>query len=180
MKTAIILAFAIFLGQTSSAANDSNSRDGGGGYGPFGQGYRIIRPDSDVLICQCRELNEGFADMIPYYEAELVDLGATVSAIDAPSGGGAWPDPYDPETYCITYVVTGENWWGPNFGRDDEEVLFAYMQAGGGVFLSGQDYLYGSGYPDDLTFLGRFPYYMGAFSYENDAVSGETEMTVVG
>jgi hypothetical protein len=106
-------------------------------------------------------------------------MGATVSALDQPSGGGNWPNPYDPQTYCTTVALTTENWWSPNCPPADEAVLLGYMQAGGGVYFSGQDYLYGAGYPDG-SMAGMFPYEMGLGSVTQDTPFGTPIMDVLG
>jgi hypothetical protein len=179
MKKAIVLALALLLAGTYAVANDTNGRDGTGGFGPIGESYANLRSESDVFIGQWREANTGFGDLIPIYEAVMVGLGATVSWVDMPSGGGAWPDPYDPITYCTTIILTTENWWGPNFTPADEAVLLGYMQAGGGVYFSGQDYLYGAGYPDG-SMAGMFSYEMGLGSVTQDTPFGADFMDVLG
>jgi hypothetical protein len=179
MKKAMVLALALLLAGTYAVANDTNGRDGSGGYGPFGDGYANLRSESDVLIYQCREANDGFGDLIPIYEAVLTGLGATVSTIDAPSGGGAFPADYDPGVYCTTFILTTENWWGPNFPPNDEATVAAYMEGGGGVYFSGQDYLYGAGYPDgDLS--GMFPGMLGVGVVVQDTPFGADYMDVLG
>lgn len=179
MKKAIVLALALLLAGTYAVANDTNGRDGSGGYGPINDGYANLRDVSDVLIYQVREANEGFGDLIPIYEAALVAAGATVSAIDSPSGGGAFPGDFTPGNYCVTFVLTGENWWSPNFVPADEATLLAYMQAGGGVYFSGQDYLYGAGYGDG-PMAGMFPYELGLDSVIQDTPFGAEFMDVLG
>jgi hypothetical protein len=179
MKKAIVLALALLLAGTYAVANDTNGRDGSGGYGPIGDGYANLRDVSDVLIYQCREANDGFGDLIPIYEAILVNGGATVSSIDAPSGGGAFPDPLTPSDYCVVFVLTTENWWSPNFPPGDEAVLLGYMQAGGNVYFSGQDYLYGAGYFDG-SMVGLFPYELGLDSVIQDTPFGADFMDVLG
>jgi hypothetical protein len=176
MKKAIVLALALLVAGTGAYANDHNSRLGGGGYGPFGDGYADLRDESDVLIYQCREANDGFADMIPLYEAPLTAAGATVTAIDAPSGGGALPD-LDPCAIPVIFVLTGENWWGPGFPPSDEAPVQAYMEAGGNLYLSGQDYLYGAGYPDGDQ--SGFPYFIGIGWVLQDQPFGADFMDVI-
>jgi hypothetical protein len=179
MKKAIVLTLALLLAGTYAVANDTNGRDGTGGFGPIGEGSANLRSESDVFIGQWREANTGFGDLIPLYEAVMIGLGATVSWVDMPSGGGAWPSPYDPATYCTTIILTSENWWGPNFTPADETVLAGYMDLGGGVYFSGQDYLYGAGYPDgDLS--GMFPGMMGVGVVAQDTPFGADFMDVLG
>jgi hypothetical protein len=177
MKKAIVLALALIVAGTGVYAADSNSRTGGGGYGPFGDGYANLRDESDVLIYQCREANDGFGDMIPWYEAALTAGGATVTAIDAASGGGDLP-PLDPCLIPVVFVLTGENWWGPGFVPADEALVQAFLEAGGALYLSGQDYLYGAGYPDGPQ--SGFPYFIGLDSVTQDQPFGADFMDVIG
>lgn len=177
MKKAIVLALALIVAGTGAYANDSNSRAGGGGLGPFGDGYANLRDESDVLIYQCREANDGFGDVIPWYEAALTAGGATVTAIDAPSGGGALPD-LDPCLIPVVFVLTSENWFGPNFPPGDEALVQAYLEAGGALYFCGQDYLYGAGYPDGPQ--EGFPYFIGLDSVTQDTPFGADFMDVIG
>jgi hypothetical protein len=177
MKKAIVLALALIVAGTGAYANDSNSRTGGGGYGPFGDGYANLRDESDVLIYQCREANDGFGDLIPLYEAALTAGGATVTGIDAPSGGLALP-PLDPCELPVVFVLTSENWWGPGFVPEDEAAVQAFLEAGGALYLCGQDYLYGAGYPDGPQ--SGFPYFIGLDSVTQDTPFGADFMDVIG
>jgi hypothetical protein len=177
MKKAIVFALAMIVAGTAYA-NDHNSRAGGGGYGPFGDGYANLRDESDVLIYQCREANDGFGDLIPWYEAALTAAGATVTGIDAPSGGGALPDPLDPCEIPVIFVLTSENWWSPGFPPGDEAIVQAFLEAGGSLYFSGQDYLYGAGYPDGAQ--SGFPYFIGLDSVTQDTPFGADFMDVIG
>ena len=177
MKKAIVVALALIIAGTGVYADDSNSRTGGGGYGPLGDGYANLRDESDVLIYQVREGNEGFGDMIPFYESALTGGGATVTAIDAPTGGGALPD-LDPCEIPVIFVLTSENWWSPNFVPEDEAIVQAYLEAGGALYMSGQDYLYGAGYPSGAQ--SGFPYFIGLDSCTQDTPFGADFMDVVG
>ena len=177
MKKAIVLALALIVAGTGAYANDSNSRGGGGGLGPFGDGYANLRDESDVLIYQCREANEGFGDLIPLYEAALTAGGATVTGIDAPSGGGALPA-IDPCELPVVVVLTSENWFGPNFPPGDEAIVQAFLEAGGSLYFSGQDYLYGAGYPDGPQ--SGFPYFIGLDNVTQDTPFGADFMDVIG
>ncbi len=177
MKKAIVFGIALLVAGTSAYAL-TNGRDGSGGYGPIGDGYVDLRDVGDVLIYQCREANDGFSDMIPFYEAALTAAGAAVSSIDAPSGGGALPGDYSPAAYPVTFVVTGENWWGPNFPPGDEAIVEAYLNGGGALMFVGQDYLYGAGYPDGAAF--GFPAVMGVGNILQDQPFGADFMDILG
>jgi hypothetical protein len=185
MRLAIVLALALVVGATAASAV-TNGRDGSGGYGPFGDGYANLRSESDVLVYQDREANAGFGDLIPLYSAALTLAGATVSQVDAPSGVTAFPADYTPDNYCVTFILTGENWWGPcgngdpggNFTPAEEAAVTAYMNGGGNVYFSGQDYLYGACYGDGA--VGGFPNAIGAGSIVNDTPFGADFMDVLG
>ena len=179
MKKAIVIALALLVAGTYAYANDTNGRDGGGGYGPLGEGYANLRAESDVLIVQYREANTGFADMIPYYEAALTAAGATVSSIDALGGDGQVPDPIDPCDYPVVFLLTSENWWGPATGPD-EAIYVTYLQAGGRMYMSGQDYLYATGYGDGDLPAGSFPLACGLASVIQDTPFGADYMDVIG
>ena len=177
MKKAIVFGIALLIAGTSAHAL-TNGRDGSGGYGPFGDGYANLRDEGDVLIYQCREANDGFADLIPFYEAAFTAAGATVSSIDAPSGGGALPGDYTPANYPVTCILTSESWWSPGFPPGDEAIVQAYLDAGGALLFSGQDYLYGAGYPDGAAY--GFPAAMGVGTITQDTPFGPESMDVLG
>jgi hypothetical protein len=185
MKLAIALTLALALGATAAMAV-TNGRDGSGGYGPFGSGYSDLRSQSDVLIYQDREANEGFGSLIPHYSAALTAAGATVSSVDAPTGANAFPGDFTPDTYCTTFILTTENWWGPcgngdpggNFTPAEEATATAYLNAGGNVYMSGQDYLYGACYPNGG--ITGFPNALGVGSATQDTPFGADFMDVLG
>jgi hypothetical protein len=177
MKKAIVLALALIVAGTGVYAADSNSRAGGGGWGPFGDGYANLRDESDVLIYQCREANANWGDLIPLYEAALTAAGATVTAVDAPSGGGALPT-LDPCLIPVIFVLTSEDFSAPNFPAGDEALVQTYLENGGALYFSGQDYLYGAGYPDGTQ--SGFPYFIGLQSVVQDQPFGADFMDVIG
>jgi hypothetical protein len=179
MKKAIVIALALLVAGTYAYANDTNGRDGSGGYGPLGEGYANLRAESDVLIVQYREANAGFGDVIPIYEAALTAAGATVSSIDALGGDGQVPDPLNPCDYPVTFLLTSENWWGPA-GTPDEPIYIAYLQAGGRIYVSGQDWLYMGGYADGDVPAGSFAGVCGVASCVNDTPFGADYMDVIG
>jgi hypothetical protein len=179
MKKAIVIALALLVAGTYAYANDTNGRDGTGGYGPLGEGYANLRAESDVLIVQYREANTGFGDLIPIYEAALTAAGATVSSIDAVGGDGQVPDPLNPCDYPVTFILTSENWWGPAAAAD-EPIYITYLEAGGRIYMSGQDYLYGTGYGDGALPAGSFPLACGLGSVTQDQPFGTDYMDVIG
>jgi hypothetical protein len=177
MKKAIVFALALLVTGTWAIAD--NSRTGGGGWGPFGDGTANLREESDVLIYQCRFANESWGDMIAFYEAALTAAGATCTSIDAPEEGMAFPDDYEPCNYPVTFVLTGENFYAA-FLPEDEATVQAYLEAGGNLYLSGQDYLYGSGYPNGAQDPNSFPYFIGLEACTQDTPFGADFMDVVG
>ena len=173
------LVLGIALLQVASVAHALTlGCDGCGVAGTAGPGTAMLREKSAVLIYQCREGDAGFANCIPIYEAALVAAGAIVSWVDAPTGGGAFPANYNPTNYPVTFVLTGEDWWAPSFPPNDEQTVAAYLDAGGSLFFSGQDYLYGAGYPDGP--LSGFPLKIGVGQVLQDAPFGTKSMEVVG
>lgn len=166
---ALVITLALLLAATSAFAL-TNGRDGSGGYGPIGSGWADMRSESDVLLLQYREANTGFGSLLPQYNAALVAAGATVSQIDEPSGGGSFPGGYDPVAFPVTFVITTENWWGPNFPPADENTVANYLNAGGALWLNGQDYLYGAGYGDGAAY--GFPNLIGAGTITQDTPFG--------
>lgn len=177
MKKAIVLAIALLLAASSSYAL-TNGRDGSGGYGPIGDGYAMYRAEADVLVYQVREANTGFADLIPIYSAAITAAGGVVTAIDAPSGVSGLPGNYDPVNFPVTFVLTTENWWGPNFIPADETTVGNYLNAGGALYMSGQDYLYGAGYGDGAAY--GFPLMIGMGTITQDTPFGADYMEVQG
>lgn len=177
MKKAIVLSIALLLAASSAYAL-TNGRDGSGGYGPIGDGYAMIRAEADVLVYQVREANDGFADLIPLYSAAITAAGGVVTAVDAPSGVSGLPGNYDPVNFPVTFVLTSENWWGPNFIPADEATVGDYLNAGGALYFSGQDYLYGAGYGDGAAY--GFPLMIGAGTIVQDTPFGADYMEVSG
>lgn len=176
MKYVITVFMALLIAAPVYA--ETSARDGSDAPVIPGSGYQMLRDASDVLIYQVREANEAFGDMIPFYEAALAGAGANVSAIDAPSGGGAFPGDFDPESYPCTFIVTSENFQAPNFTPGDEATCTEYLEMGGAIYFSGQDYLYGAGYPDGAAY--GFPAMLGAGNIAQDTPFGADPMTVQG
>jgi len=139
MKYVITVFLAILIAAPVYA--ETSARDGSDAPVIPGSGYQMLRDVSDVLIYQQREQNDGFGDLIPFYEAALAGAGAMVSAIDAPSGGGAFPGDFDPVNYPCTFILTSENWFGPNFTPNDEATCTAYLDAGGAIYFSNAIFL---------------------------------------
>ncbi len=177
MKQLLMLSLAL-LAAASGASAVSNGRDGSGGFGPIGIGSFDLRDGSDVLIYQDRGANEGFLDLIPAYAEALSAAGAVISAIDAPPEGNAFPSNFSPANYPVTFIVTGENWWGSNFDAGEAATIASYLDAGGAVYFCGQDYLMGAGYSDGV--MGGFPAILGIASAFQDIPDGADAIEVRG
>lgn len=181
MKKAIVFGLALLIAGTAAYADEIASRTGETSSLPHGSGYSYLRDASDVLIYQTREQWEGtWGDLIPIYEAALTTAGATVSAVDAPTEGGAFPGDYSPTNYCVTFCLTSENFHSPTFPPGDEATVQAYLGAGGNVYFSGQDYCYGNGYGDGAVPDGSLPNMMGLGSVINDTPFGAEAMDCLG
>lgn len=99
-------------------------------------------------------------DMLPYYEAALGNLGYQYDlfTIYPPSGNG--PAAAQMAGYDVVIWFSGDNdaYGGPTTA--DETALGAFLEGGGSLFLSSQDYLHKMG----LTNFSRN--YLGVASYQ--------------
>jgi hypothetical protein len=90
-----------------------------------------------------------FTDLGPAYQSALNNAGLTADLIYDPYG--VWPDL---DGYCLIVISTSDMWWTYDYWPQDDEILSAYMDAGGTCVVVGQDYLYTraaglSGFPTD-------------------------------
>jgi choice-of-anchor B domain-containing protein len=114
-------------------------------------------------------------DVLPYFSAALDSLGYTYDVFDVGGGTGDGPTFEEMAGYPVVIWFSGGksgNAAGPN--AVDEASLSAYLEAGGNLFLSSQDYLKGSG----LTTFGS--QYLGIGSYSNDAGNATVKYGVAG
>ncbi len=114
-------------------------------------------------------------DVRPYFSAALDSLGYDYDVFDVGTGGGNGPSEVELQGYSMVIWFTGDKYGnsaGPN--STDEASLAAYLDGGGRLFLSSQDYLYDFG----LTAFGQN--YLGIGSYTNDTGNALTEYGVAG
>ena len=111
-------------------------------------------------------------DVRPYYTAALDNLGVSYDVFNAGSGNG--PTLSDMTGYQTVIWFSGDKYGtaGPNSA--DEINLAAYLDAGGRLFLSSQDYLYDM----ELTSFGQT--YLGIGSFANDSGDAVTKYGVPG
>jgi choice-of-anchor B domain-containing protein len=108
-------------------------------------------------------------DVLEYFSSALDSLGYDYDVFDVGGGTGNGPTFDEMGGYQIVIWFSGDK-FGDSAGPDaaDETNLAAYLDAGGKLFLSSQDYLFDFG----LTPFGMN--YLGIGSYSNDA-GGATE-----
>jgi hypothetical protein len=113
-------------------------------------------PDSPADVFIASSTNGGvFTDLSPYYGSAFVAAGAasTTAIQDAADSPFVFPVPFTAAQYGTLCVLSNENWWGPagngapqaNVSLTDEAAIAAYLDTGGTMLFSGQDYLYGRG-----------------------------------
>lgn len=115
---------------------------------------------------------------IEYAYTDALDAGGYVYdyyVVDWTDPLSSGPDLTTMQAYSVVIWFTGETWG--YYGYDvltlnDETNLAAYLDGGGNLFLSAQDYLYAS-YPSAGSFSpGQFPYdYLHLSSVSQDAIS---------
>jgi hypothetical protein len=102
-------------------------------------------------------------DVLPYFAGALDSLGYDYDVFDVGGGGGDGPDLAGLQGYNMVLWFSGDKYSssaGPN--GTDEGHLASYLDGGGRLFLSSQDYLYDFG----LTTFGQD--YLGIGSFDND------------
>ncbi len=112
-------------------------------------------------------------DVRPYYTAALDTLGISYDVFNAGSGNG--PSLAEMTGYQAIIWFTGDKYGGtagPN--SVDAANLAAYLEGGGRLFLSSQDYLYDMG----LTSFAQT--YLGVSSFNNDAGNATVKYGVAG
>lgn len=111
-------------------------------------------------------------DVRPYYTTALDNLGVTYDVYQAGSGNG--PTLADMAGYDIVIWFSGDKYGSAGPNSADEAALAAYLDGGGRLFLSSQDYLYDM----DLTAFGQN--YLGIGSYTNDSGGASMKYGVPG
>jgi hypothetical protein len=109
-------------------------------------------------------------DVLPYYTAALDSLGYGYNVSPSDS-----PDLSDMQGYSMVMWFSGDR-YGGSAGPDDtdETNLAAYLDSGGRLFLSSQDYLYDF----ELTPFGSN--YLGISTFSNDTGNASTKYGVAG
>ena len=112
-------------------------------------------------------------DTRPYFTAALDAMGLDYDVFD--TGGGNGPDLGGLLGYKMVFWFSGDAYGstaGPN--ATDEANLTAYLDAGGRLFLSSQDYLYDWG----LTTFGQN--YLGIATYSDDVGDATGQIGIAG
>ncbi len=144
-------------------------------------------PDSPADVFIASSNNGGtFTDLSSYYAAAFVAAGAA-SATAITDGANApfnFPVPFTAAQYGTVAILSNENFWGPGNGNPEAELnvslqdegrIAAYMDTGGTLLFSGQDYLYARGNG------GGFPFtYLGISSYTDDVNFGDDTVNYTG
>jgi hypothetical protein len=154
--------------------------------GPAGSVPGSTAPDgpADVLIAS--SINGGtFTNLAPNYAAAFTAAGAaSVTQItDGTNAPFAFPVPFTSAEFGTIAVLSNENWWGnsstlepeANVSLQDENKIQAYMDTGGSMLFSGQDFLFargnGAGFPQ---------IYLGIQNYIDDVNFDDNSMTFTG
>jgi hypothetical protein len=112
-------------------------------------------------------------DVRPYYTAALEALGVSYEVFNAGSGNG--PSLAEMTGYQAIVWFTGDKFGGTAGPNNVDAVnLAAYLEGGGRLFLSSQDYLYDMG----LTPFAQT--YLGVGSFTNDAGNATVKYGVAG
>ena len=124
-----------------------------------------LEPHSCILLV---DDDNNKPNVRPYFVAALTTLGYEYDVFDVGDGGADGPSLAELEGHSIVIWFSGDKVFsfgsggiaGPNTA--DEANLAAYLEGGGRLFLSSQDYLYDFG----LTPFGQT--YLGIGSYSDD------------
>ena len=110
-----------------------------------------------------------FTDCWPMFQQALDDNGFTYTYYEVLDGEDG-PDLATMQEYEIVIVWCGEIWDGGNTLTDNDEAnLAAYMDGGGKVFLSAQDWLWDKYESAGSFAVGEFPFdYFGILSVVQD------------
>jgi hypothetical protein len=185
MKSFFAVSLLALMVATTAFGAQSTSRTIPG-QGPAGSVPGSPAPDgpADVLIAS--SINGGtFTNLGPNYAAALTAAGAaSVTTItDGALLPFPFPVPFTSAEYGTIAILTNENWFGasstlqPEAGcsLQDEAKIQAYMDTGGKMLFSGQDYLFargnGNGFPQ---------IYLGIAAYVDDVNFGDTDITFSG
>ncbi len=178
------LVLAALVSSTAAFATDTSRL--GLGIGSANSTPPTSAPDGPADVLLATSTNGGqFTDLSPYYQSALLAAGAaTVTVIaDPTSGPFPFPTPFTSAEYGTICVITNDNWFGVNGNGDaeanvslqDENRIAAYMDTGGNMIFSGQDYLWGRGNGNGFPQI-----YLGIASYTDDVLSNGNNVNYTG
>ncbi len=174
---------ALVVSTSAFAAGDTARLGGGTGAG----GSPVLEiPDTPADVLIASSTNGGqFTDLAPYYSAAFTAAGVpSVTVINDPEDAPfPFPVPFTPNEYGTVCVLSNDNWWGSfstgmpeaNVSTADENALAAYMDLGGKMIFSGQDYLYARG-----SSAGFPQIYLGVQNHTDDINFSDTDITYNG
>lgn len=118
-------------------------------------------------------------NLLSYYTTALDNLGYDYDVYDVGGGSADGPSLSELQGYSVVIWFSGDQYGGtssPEAGpnANDEAALAAFLDGGGYLFLSSQDYLYDM----DLTTFGQT--YLGISSHGNDSGNATTKYGVPG
>ena len=133
----------------------------------------ILEPLPCILLV---DDDNNAPDVRPYYTAALDTLGYDYDVFDVGGGSQNGPTLAELQGYNIVVWFSGDKYGGESAGPNssDEVNLATYLNGGGSLFLSSQDYLYDMG----LTSFGQT--YLGVGSFSNDSGDATTKYGVAG
>jgi hypothetical protein len=149
------------------------SGSNGCGEGTFSDAFSFTVRDLPCILLV--DDDNDSPDVRPYYTAALDSLGYEYDVYDVGGGSGDGPSQAEVLGYEMILWFSGDKYSGsagPN--RTDEINLVAYLDGGGKLFLSSQDYLFDFG----LTTFGSD--YLGIGTYSNDSGNASTKYGVSG
>jgi hypothetical protein len=142
---------------------------------------------ADILYAY--DIADGsFTDVSSHYTDVFDALGYTYEIVSAPPNSPIdWPSPFTTADYSLVIVNTSENWWDApnNYQAEDTTALLGYCGtatagAPGGLYISGQDLIWGYapgwGTPND----GLFDVYAGVSSVTQDVYWDVSPVTWTG
>jgi hypothetical protein len=133
---------------------------------PTGKLADVLLVDDDNSI----NYPGDFTDVRSYFTDALTADGYTYDVFEVTSIGGDGPDAATMANYPVVIWFTGEAWQlNQTLTPNDEANLATYLDGGGNLFLSAQDYFYDR-YPSAGSFTsGQFPYdYLGVTYVSQD------------
>ncbi|MCA9962350.1 MAG: carboxypeptidase regulatory-like domain-containing protein, partial [Anaerolineales bacterium] len=115
-------------------------------------------------------------DVQSYYTAALDALGYDYDLFDVGGGAGNGPTLAELQGYSIVIWFSGDKYGSTSAGPNatDETNLATYLDGGGHLFLSSQDYLY------DMTLTSFAQTYLGVASFTNDSGNATTKYGLSG